>query len=310
MASSAQAARSLPLAWNKEGGGALKDMARTVFARAHGLLGHAAEDHAVLYEEVQTQTGCSYTSYCELIYKHSYDAELKDLRQLVPDYPPKEKRVRPATDRGRGGDKRTVAIAAALLDSKDITIATTTKKTTKTKIQCPAYSPAVIRLPETYDSEDAAAMHAAVRACFVNDTVYADMAVPWLPHMTDVWRIVNRPRTGGPTTLIVTNTLPHFSHFLVCAAMTIVSGCIHKRVAFLSPTTYDMAQSQQFCCVESMWMYEEPPRLRFQLAAQFTLKNWFETDVVCMHGSLFSAPLPPTNWSGIYIVHDMPEQVS
>jgi hypothetical protein len=66
--------------------GKLKEMARDVFERAYGLNGKAQEDHETMCEEIMIATGCSRKSFCELIYGHSYAADLTDLRAMVPNY--------------------------------------------------------------------------------------------------------------------------------------------------------------------------------------------------------------------------------
>jgi hypothetical protein len=86
--------------------GKLKGMARSIFRRAYGLHGHAQEDHEMLCEEVCLTTGCSRNAFCQLVYGHTYSYELVDLRELVPNYQPREKRARHASERGRGGAKR------------------------------------------------------------------------------------------------------------------------------------------------------------------------------------------------------------
>ena len=93
--------------------GKLKEMCRTVFERAWGLNGASLTDHEALCEEICLETQCSRKSFCELIYGHSYAAELNDLRALVPNYPAKQKRKREASERGRGGAKKEAGAAAA-----------------------------------------------------------------------------------------------------------------------------------------------------------------------------------------------------
>jgi hypothetical protein len=99
-----------PGGWNQTG--KLKEMARRIFKRAHGLDGHIQEDHDALFEEVRLVTGCSSKSYCELIYGHSYASDLTDLRDLIPGYRPKTARKRDAAERGKGGTKKVATLAA------------------------------------------------------------------------------------------------------------------------------------------------------------------------------------------------------
>ena len=96
----------LPLAspdsqWGSSG--KLKQLARSIFERAYGLNGRAREDHSSLCEEVMRLTACSQKSFEELVYGHSYDSELCDLRAQVPTYRPREAKKRVG---GRSGKKK------------------------------------------------------------------------------------------------------------------------------------------------------------------------------------------------------------
>jgi hypothetical protein len=147
-------------------------------------------------------------------------------------------------------------------------------------------------------------MHAAVRACFLNDDDFTEIAGKWMPRLTDVWKTVEKKE--GKATLTISDAELRFEYFLVCAAASIVRGFATKRVAFLSPTAYYMMQAQRF---GGSLMHQgdkagASPRLRYHLAAQFAA--WAETDVVCMHGGLFFSP--PADWPGVCIVQDMPQE--
>ena len=88
-------------AWGSSG--KLKAAARAIFERAYGLNGRAREEHGLLCEEVMRLTACSQKSFEELVYGHSYDGELCDLRAQVVDYRPREAKKRPG---GRGTAKK------------------------------------------------------------------------------------------------------------------------------------------------------------------------------------------------------------
>jgi len=67
-------------------GGVLKEIAADLFQRAHGLNGHAKEDHSVLFDEAHDKTKCSIRAFQDLLTKHTYDEQLADLRRQIPDY--------------------------------------------------------------------------------------------------------------------------------------------------------------------------------------------------------------------------------
>jgi hypothetical protein len=145
------------------------------------------------------------------------------------------------------------------------------------------------------------AMRVAVRACFLNDKDFQEIAEPWLPRMTDVWQTVRGKTT--PSVLTIDDPSLRLGYFLVCAAASLVRGLPEKRVVFLCPTAHYLAQAQRF---GGALMHEgdkagSSPRLRFQLAVTFDA--WAENDVVCMHGKLFFSP--PAGWAGACIVQDM-----
>ena len=86
--------------------GKLKAAARSIFERAYGLNGRQREDHSALCDEVMRMTACSAKSFEELVYGHSYESELGELRKLVSDYQPKQ-----AKKKERGGGRATSAAA-------------------------------------------------------------------------------------------------------------------------------------------------------------------------------------------------------
>ena len=86
--------------------GKLKAAARSIFERAYGLNGRQREDHSALCDEVMRLTACSAKSFEELVYGHSYESELGELRKLVSDYRPKE-----AKRKERGGGRAASAAA-------------------------------------------------------------------------------------------------------------------------------------------------------------------------------------------------------
>ena len=91
--------------------GKLKAAARSIFERAYGLNGRQREDHSALCDEVMRSTACSAKSFEELIYGHSYESELSELRQLVSDYKPRE-----AKKKERGGGRALSAAAGRKRD--------------------------------------------------------------------------------------------------------------------------------------------------------------------------------------------------
>ena len=91
--------------------GKLKQQARAIFERAYGLNGRQREEHPQLCEEVMRSTQCSHKSFEELVYGHSYDTELGDLRAQVADYRPREAKKRVG---GRMGKKKAEAELSAL----------------------------------------------------------------------------------------------------------------------------------------------------------------------------------------------------
>merc|ERR1712226_599732 len=56
---------------------------------AYGLNDNKRRDHSMVVKEAMDLTGCSERAVRELLYGHSYDNELHELRQLVEGYPPK-----------------------------------------------------------------------------------------------------------------------------------------------------------------------------------------------------------------------------
>merc|ERR1712086_666706 len=87
---SARVFRRDVIAFNPNGG-LLKTFAANLFERAHGLNGNNREDNTQLFYHANQLTNCSAMSFYRLLYGHSYQDILEDLRAQVPGYPAKKK---------------------------------------------------------------------------------------------------------------------------------------------------------------------------------------------------------------------------
>lgn len=79
-------------------GGLLQSLTVETFERAHGLNGREREDNTALFHEINRKTNCSAMSFYRLLYGHSYQSLLKDVRAQLPNYPTKQKGVFYQTD--------------------------------------------------------------------------------------------------------------------------------------------------------------------------------------------------------------------
>jgi hypothetical protein len=70
-------------------GGWLETCCVDLFGRAYGLQGKEQENHHTLYEEALVKSQCSRRAFLEVLYGHSYNHKLGDLRAQVPGYPEK-----------------------------------------------------------------------------------------------------------------------------------------------------------------------------------------------------------------------------
>mmetsp|Transcript_19706 Transcript_19706/g.39043 ORF Transcript_19706/g.39043 Transcript_19706/m.39043 type:complete len:614 (+) Transcript_19706:66-1907(+) len=90
--------------------GKLQTLAAGYFERAYGLNGKAKEDHDDLCKEAMAETTCSRRAFRELIYGHSYQSTLGELRAMVPGYkeklPKKQQRAQQLAELGSSNGAR------------------------------------------------------------------------------------------------------------------------------------------------------------------------------------------------------------